>query len=399
MVMVFTVAMAFGQRNVTQTASNQLRGGKLDKALEAINQSINDPSTAQDAKTWFLRGNIYLEIANSQEEKYASLDPDALSKAIGSYEKAIEYDTKKKFYEDIFAKLNWQRNNLYNAAVDAYNQATTAASTELAEEHYWAAMNYFAGAVDVIAVADLADTVAMLNTAYCATLAKDYENAKKYYLMLLENNYKTPAIYVSLSDIYREGEDQENALKIIQDGKETFPNDPTVFLGETSVFLTFNMTDQALMNLLAYIEKDTLNPSVYYALGTIYNKIVDDTTITDVAVKKEAFAKSAEAYKYALGLNPEYFDAYYNFGALYVSEAAQIDDAANALPLDEVAEYDRLKGEANNYLESAAPYLEKAVSMQPNDLFVLQTLKQIYARTKNKEKLKEVNAKIAEIAQ
>ena len=462
MAMVLAVSIAFGQKNVTQTASNMLRNGKLDKALDAINQSILDPSTAQDAKTWFLRGNIYLELSNKEgklivgmkksevesllgkpksvvesvfydmktelleyDNIYVHIDDNKLvgwtkykdgsshpnvedlqsvnlTYSLESYKKAMEYDTKKKFYEDILAKLNWQRNNLYNQAVDAYNQATTALNNnqpEAATENYLAAMNYFAGAVDVIAVVDLVDTVAMLNTAYCATLAEDVENAKKYYLMLLEAGYQTPAIFVSLSDIYRGQEDVENALKIIQQGKEAFPGDPTVFLGETSVFLTFNMTDQAQTNLLEYIEIDTMNASVYYALGTIYNKIVDDTAISDDAVKKDAFDKAINAYQRALDLNTEYFEAYYNFGALYVSEAALIDDEANSLPLDEVAEYERLKGEANKYLMLAAPYLEKAIEMQPNDVNALQTLRQIYARTKQKEKLKEVNAKIDSVTQ
>jgi len=402
MVMVLAVSIAFGQKYVRQTASNYLRSGKLDKAVTAINECVENPSTIQDARSWFIRGNIYLEIANSTNEKYSSLDPDPLPKAIESYRKAIEYDTKKNFYEDIINKLNWQRNNLYNKAVDSYNQATTAMNNnqpEAAREHYLAAMNYFAGAVDVIAVADLADTVAMLNTAYCASLGEDLESAKKYYLMLLEAGYQTPAIFVSLSDIYRSQEDVENALEIIRQGKEAFPGDPTVFLGETSVFLTFNMADQAQTNLLEYIETDTMNASVYYALGTIYNKIVDDTAISDDVVKKDAFEKAINAYQRALDLNPEYFEAYYNFGALYVSEAALIDDEANSLPLNEVAEYERLKGDANNYLMLAAPYLEKATEMQPNDVNALQTLRQIYARTKQKEKLKEVNAKIDSITQ
>ncbi|MBC8321506.1 MAG: hypothetical protein H8E34_12380, partial [Bacteroidetes bacterium] len=186
MAMVLAVSIAFGQKNVTQTASNMLRNGKLDKALDAINQSILDPSTAQDAKTWFLRGNIYLELSNKEgklivgmkksevesllgkpksvvesvfydmktelleyDNIYVHIDDNKLvgwtkykdgsshpnvedlqsvnlTYSLESYKKAMEYDTKKKFYEDILAKLNWQRNNLYNQAVDAYNQATTA---------------------------------------------------------------------------------------------------------------------------------------------------------------------------------------------------------------------------------------------------------------------------------
>ena len=158
------------------------------------------------------------------------------------------------------------------------------------------------------------------------------------------------------------------------------------------------MADQALENLLAYIEQDTTNYSVYFALGTIYDKFVNDT-VSDEAKKEESFDKAVQAYNKTLALNPEYFDAYYNLGALYVNTAAVIDVQANALPLEQKAEYDKLKDEANGYLEAAAPFLEKAIAMQPNDLNTLQTLRQIYTRTKQNDKLKEVMIKINALTQ
>ena len=84
-ILLMTITFGFGQKNVRQTASNFLKEGKLDKAMESINQCIQDPSTATDAKAWFIRGNIYLEIANSTDEKYKALDPNALQQALDSY--------------------------------------------------------------------------------------------------------------------------------------------------------------------------------------------------------------------------------------------------------------------------------------------------------------------------
>ena len=76
LVMVAAVTVGFGQKNVRQSASNYLKEGKLDKALESINQCIQDPSTAQDPKTWFIRGNILLEISNSTNDAYKALVAD-----------------------------------------------------------------------------------------------------------------------------------------------------------------------------------------------------------------------------------------------------------------------------------------------------------------------------------
>lgn len=382
MVLVLSMTISFGQKNVRQTASNFLKSGKLDKALEAINECVANPATIEDARSWFIRGNIYLGITHSTDETYAALDTDPLTKALESYQKAMQFDPKKEFYEDIFVKLSWERNNLYNAAVDGYNKSD-----------FITAMQNFASAADVIAIAEITDTVAYLNAAYCASLAKDYEKAKEYYLKLLDLNYKTPALFVSISDIYRVEGDRGNAMKYIQMGKELYPNDPDVFLGETSVFLTFNLTDRALLNLLAYIDKDTTNYSVYFALGTIYDKIVNDS-LTDDQTRREALGKAIQAYQKSLKLNPEYFSALYNIGALCVNTAATIETKANSLPLDKVEEYEQMKVELTKYLEMAAPFLEQASNMQPDDVNTLQTLRLIYSRTGQNDKLKEVNTKI-----
>ena len=121
-----SVTLVFGQKNVRQTASNYLKDQKLDKALEAINQCILDPSTAQDTKAWFIRGNIYMDITNTKDLNYKNLDPDPLPKALDSYKKALEFDpkkevAKKEYYTEIFAKLDVQYRTFFDSAIVKYN--------------------------------------------------------------------------------------------------------------------------------------------------------------------------------------------------------------------------------------------------------------------------------------
>jgi tetratricopeptide (TPR) repeat protein len=382
LVMVISITMAFGQKNVRQSASNYLKDGKLDKAMEAINQCILDPSTAKDAKAWFIRGNVYLELANTKDDKFKTLDPDPLSNALESYRKSIEFDPKKEYYEDILAKLNWQRNNFYNAAVDNYNNKL----------YNDAAVNFGKGA-EVLESANVSDTISILNAATCASLANDKEASKKYYIKLLKANYRSPVVYITLSDIYRQEKDSANALKYVQMGQAAFPNDNRLFLAETNIYLTFNNTAKALSNLKIALAQDSTNYSVAFALGTIYDNISNDTT-KSIAVRNEAFGSAIESYTKAIRLNPEYFEGNYNLGALYVNKAATINDEATKLPLEETAKFDKLKGEADSYLEKALPYLEKAIELQPADVNTLFTLKQIYSRTNKPDKVKAIQEKI-----
>jgi hypothetical protein len=387
LVMALAVTVAFGQKNVRQTASNYLKEGKLDKAMEAINQCIQDPTTIADAKTWFLRGNIYLEIANTAKPEYKSLDKDPLKVSLESYKKAIEFDEKKEFYEDIMAKLNWQRNNYFNVAVDLYNQ-----------KNYKGAMQNFANGADVIAIANVADTAALLNAAYCAALAQEPRMAKKYYEDLLKGGYQSANLFVQLSDIYRLEKDEANAIRVINEGMKLYPGNMQLFLAETNIYLTFGNTEKALKNLSAAVEKDKTNPSVFFALGTIYDNISNDTSKSE-SLRKECFDNAIKSYAEAIGLKPDYFEPNYNIGAMYVNKAAVVNDEANKLPLDQTAKFDELKKEADTYLDKATPYLEKAAELNPTDLNTLLSLKQIYARTGKTDKLKAINERISKITQ
>jgi Tfp pilus assembly protein PilF len=382
LVMVISITTAFGQKNVRQSASNYLKDGKLDKALEAINQCVLDPSTAADAKAWFIRGNIYLELSNTKEEKFKSLDPDPLSKALESYRKSIEFDPKKEYYDDILAKLNWQRNNYYNAAVDNYNNKL-----------YKDAMINFGKGAEVMELANVADTISILNAATCASLANEKDASKEYYIKLLKANYKSPVVYITLSDIYRQDKDSANSLKYVRMGQDAFPGDNRLFLAETNIYLTFNNTAKALNNLKVAMAQDSTNYSVAFALGTIYDNISNDTS-KSLAVRSEAFTNAIEAYMKSIRLNPEYFEGNYNLGALYVNKAATINEEATKLPLEETVKFDKLKAEADVYLEKALPYLEKAIELQPADINTLFTLKQIYSRTNKPDKVKAVQEKI-----
>ena len=48
-------------------------------------------------------------------------------------------------------------------------------------------------------------------------------------------------------------------------------------------------------------------------------------------------------------------------------------------------------------MQKALPYFEKALKLEPKDYNSLVALKEIYARTKQYDKLKEINAKLSEI--
>lgn len=382
LVLLSITSFSFGQKNLRQNASNLLIEGKLDLALEAINQCILNPYTSKDAKTWYIRGNIYLEISNSENINYNRLSNDPLNKAFESYYYANKYDTKKDYYEDIFAKLNWLRNNYFNAAVDSYNKKA-----------YKDAMTGFENAASALSLANVSDTVSLFYAAACANLTGEKGKQKQYYTDLLNGGAKSIVIYVSLADIYRLEKDSATALKVIRAGQKVYPNNLQLTLSESNVYIYFNDVPKALSALNLAAAKDNTNYLVFNAIGINYQKFYEDNRQTD-ATRIDAFQSSEAAYLKAIELKPDFYDVQLNIASLYFNSAVPIVLRANALSNSEKNEFNKLVKEANVYYKLALPFLKKADKLQPNDFNTLNSLRQIYSSLNDKENLKDVQAKI-----
>jgi hypothetical protein len=382
-IMVISMTSGFTQVNLRQIASKYLKEGKLDSALAIINLCVKNPTTSKDAKTWFIRGNIYLNIATSNNIKYKTLDTDPIKQALNSYKKANEFDIGKEYTEDIYEMVNWQRNNYYNLGVDYYNKKL-----------YKEAMLAFEDGANALASINKSDTISLFYAAACAGLANEKQKQKEYYNQLLESHAKSTDIFISLSDIYRQENDSSKALKVTRAGQKLHPNDLKLLLAETNIYLTFGNKAKALKNLTLATEKEPGNANVFFALGTIYDNLSSDIS-KPKNEREKYFDLAVNAYKSTIKINPVYFDPNYNLAALYVNKAAEINEKANLLPPDAEKEYKKQKAEADKYLEQAIPYLEKASEIQPSDLNTLMSLKQIYTRIGSTDKLKIVNEKIA----
>jgi len=162
------------------------------------------------------------------------------------------------------------------------------------------------------------------------------------------------------------------------------------------MYLAFGEDNKALEQLKLIATADTANPSVFYAMGTLYNKVYNDTTKTK-EVRKDMLDKAVLAYEKAITINPNYFEPFFNLGIMYNNVAAEILLKANNLPNDATAEYDKLKLEADSYLTKALPYLEKALEINPTDMDTMMALKQLYVRLKQTDKAKAINEKISNL--
>ena len=125
---------------------------------------------------------------------------------------------------------------------------------------------------------------------------------------------------------------------------------------------------------------DPTRADLYRALGDAY-KNTDDTS------------NARKTYEQALKLDPKNFDIYKSLAEVYYNNAVKTIDEMNSLP-DGDKRIDILKASSDALLYKALPYLEKAKELDSTDMEVLNALKEIYARTNQMEKVKEINADI-----
>jgi len=362
--------IALGQTNKRTSAYNYHRYGKLDLAKEAIDECVQNEKTIMDAKSWFYRGNIYYDIAMSTDTNFKKLDPDPLKVAYESYMKAKELDTKGEFTEDINKFTLAVAEGYYNLGVISYNE----------QDFKGSALN-FEKAFNINQSFGRVDTTALYNAAVAANIGQEYQLAKQYYQQVIVLGYQKPDIYSSLAEIYKFEGDTAMAVKTVEKGREMFPNDFNLLVSEINIYLATNEKEKAKEDLLIALEMDKTNPSIFFAVGTIYDQLGE-------------LDKAVDAYLKAIELNPGYFEANYNLGALYVNQAADILDKANDLPLDAVAEYDREKARADEMLGKSLPYLEKSHELMPDDVNTMVSLKEIYTRLGMTDKLKEIDEKL-----
>lgn len=370
---ILIVTAAFGQKALRTTAFNNLRKGELDKALQNIEPTISDATTMSDPKTWFYRGNIYLQIHMSENPAYKALDNNALTKAYDSYQKVLELDAKKEYYTETVQNLFIISEQFYNEGVKNFTQDPP---------KYALAFTAFENSVKVNQSFGNVDTLAMFNAALSAENARDFSNSKLYYNKVKDLGYPQPLIYNSLATIHLEEKDTVAATAILIEGRKKYPENFNLLIAETNIYLASKQNDKAMANLVEAVKTDPNNPTIHYAVGVNY------ALMGDVAEAEKAYLKAVE-------IKPDYFEANYNLGALYVNEAAQVIDEANKLPLSAVQEYDALKVKADDILRKSIPFLESASTLDPKDRSTLLSLKEIYTRLQMYDKMKNVNEKIS----
>jgi tetratricopeptide (TPR) repeat protein len=150
------------------------------------------------------------------------------------------------------------------------------------------------------------------------------------------------------------------------------------------LYLKSSKNDEALKYIELAKKDDPNNFSLYYAAGIMFlNQNNFDQAILELT-------RSVE-------IKNDYYDNQYALGVAYINKAADMFLKANDIM--DVKKYTVATDEANVVYAKALPYMERAYELKPDDVFAMQSLKELYYRLRMTEKYDAVKAKLDAIEQ
>ncbi|MCK5536273.1 MAG: tetratricopeptide repeat protein [Bacteroidales bacterium] len=405
-----------------------------------IKGTAKEKATLENKETWTYEAfKIYFEDGNVKKWELNEKYPEAAKKAVAAYKEAYARDEKGSIKKKVVESLVELRNFLRNEGIMYYfdEKLEDAIANYKCSSHIYSMSEmegadttkyniselFYYGAAFAEANKDVETAIFFYkkNIEYCknAPVNMQYEFVKTY--RYLTNDYKI----VEKMDLYE---------ATLMQSYEQFPENKDILVDLTQFYLDGGNSQLALEFLNKALDKDPKNFLYIFVKGTLFDgfkiKVYDkmdliraevynaDTARQEGKMSRKDFgkfrdnkiieanelwleadkemSKSVAEYNRALEIEPDYFNAKFNLGALLYNKGAQIIKLADLIPTSDMKTYDSEMKKAKDIFAQALPYLEEAVIIEPENLAVLRVLSTVFAKMGQYDKVKEIKVRILE---
>jgi len=372
-------------------------GSKLTEAKTKIDEALQSPDVQALPSAWIIKGDVYstrlqneLALQGINPSAKLSGDNDALE-AINAYKTAYDNPLAKKYEkgEAINGILAMQP-LVINIGVGKYNA-----------KEYDKAFLAFKSSIEAHDILKAGQKKSLLDdpkeytdqvyfTGLLAGLAKRCNDAISFYEILYNKGTDSVAVYDGMYNCKLELKDEAGALKIMQEGRKKFPEDPALLFAEINYYISKGRLTELTGSLDQAIKKEPNNAGLYRALGDVYNSLFTTVLEDSVQTKEQRAPKMKEYadlakknFKIAIEKEPNNVDNNYSLGALLYNETNIIAQEMNATSFSTSAgqkRYKELKAEMLVDVDESLKYFQKAESLDPNDPNILAALVQAFGR-------------------
>lgn len=311
------------------------------------------------------------------KETIQSFKPMMLQFAYG-LNQASKFKEAAKMFEAIYNLDKSDASNLYNASVLAVQAQDYDSALKYYEE--LKSINYTGEGMSFLAVNKANGQEENFGSE------ADRKNAIKIGTHEKPRDEKIPSkrgeIYKNYASILLEKGRAEEAKKALTDARALAPEDTDLILAEANLYYEAKdlVTYKKLINEV--IAKKPNDPDMFFNLGV-------------VSTNSGEIEEAKKYYEKAIAINPKYFNAYNNLGALYLAGDDKIVKEMNSLGMTpkESKRYDELKAKRQKAFTSAIPYFEKALEIEPANEGVKSLLLNAYQVLELNDKYKALKAK------
>jgi tetratricopeptide (TPR) repeat protein len=357
----------------------------LTKCLDLLTAASNNPKTSNSPKMWFYKGLLYLKISSVNSE-LTKATPDAIDISLESFQNAIKTDVKNKYTDEA-------KGHLLNVAIGLYNKAYNAYQAK----DFAVANAYFKKTLPLMAYdvegllkrnGNLTAEVIEQMIAFTAIEMGDTEGAKKSLKSLISKGSSDPALFSNLALLHLKEGDTTTALQVIADGKELNEADKTLINQELDIYLKQGRSEELIDKLNLAIEDDPGNTIYYFARAISYEGLGD-------------LEKAGADYDKILEIDPEYFDAAYNKGVMYLTKIGDLVDEMNEKNIYKpsvIAVYEKQINElyAGAIVQFENVFENNGDMPDADRLELARTMKKIYAQLGQMDKYNEIKAYISD---
>jgi tetratricopeptide (TPR) repeat protein len=396
----YGASSTFAQQKNVVSAINYLGYYNKDKdasdlmeAKKYIDLATLDAETGAKAKTWSNRAEIYMLLYNCKDAKVADLKNGSLDEAAKAYAQTVKLDEKNNYPQ--------AKDGLKICAIIASN----AGIENFKAAKFPEALNGFEKSIQLNEeFLQKTDSNAIYNAAISAEKSQNYDKAVQYFQKAIDIKYggneDGPMLYSLLADSYLKKGDKVNYISTVQKGRQIYSNDKQLILSELNYFIEAGKYKEAITNLELAMSKEPNNEIFPFNIGVIYDNLANPGEGKTAPTEKEfnEFVEKAEAaYKKAIEINPNYFDALYNIGALYFNRAVKQSEIVNNIKDNNKYKIESAK--VDEIFKKSLPFLEKGEEIRTSDIStyknLISTLQKLYLMTEQTEKSVAAKGRLA----
>ena len=349
---VLLTGVGFSQDNELNKAQEFYSSQTLDSAKKYVDLATYHYEFNDQAKTMFLRGEIYFDLGVSGKAAYRDLHPNALAVSARSFVELEEFDPQGKLKSESKARLEKIQHHLLNKGVQHFQM-----------QEYAPALQCFETAIYSGEYTDKVNPKGYYFAGMCSEAQHSYDLAIYYFRKCIQHKYRLVEMYTNLLQICKDLKRDEQFLEFLEEGRDVLPKSRELMMEEIKFSVRTSRTERAEELIKKAIEEEPENSVLLYQLGTLYTQERD----TDKAIKY---------LSKAIDLKPDYYDAIYNVGALYYTQGAA--QARMSRRVSNPEERKAIEDGAKDLFNRALPYFEKAIKLKPKDQVTLHSLQAVY---------------------